>query len=107
MGYRRLLKQYIAHVRNVTGTDLIELASYSLALGKRDLGELRTIAAELHRDADTGAVPCSYDHIVRAMLDSGELALADLDDINSVTAGVETTRISEQEFRMIMAALAR
>lgn len=51
MGYRKLLKGYLAHVNDTIGSDLVELAAQKNAFKPRDLGELRSIAAELKREA--------------------------------------------------------
>jgi hypothetical protein len=51
MGYRELLKSYIRHLELVTGDNFIEQEGSEPVLNKRDLGELRTLAAEIHRDA--------------------------------------------------------
>ena len=50
MGYRKLLKGYLAHVNDTVGSDLVELAAQKNAFKPRDLGELRSIAAELKRE---------------------------------------------------------
>lgn len=55
MGYRELLKSYIRHLELVAGDNFIELENSEPVLSKRDLGELRTLAAEIHRDAFRGA----------------------------------------------------
>ncbi|MEQ8858562.1 MAG: hypothetical protein RIC56_07940 [Pseudomonadales bacterium] len=51
MGYRELLKNYIRHLELVAGDNFIETNGNEPVLNKRDLGELRTLAAEVHRDA--------------------------------------------------------
>ncbi|MFU8815439.1 MAG: hypothetical protein ACNA7W_08830 [Pseudomonadales bacterium] len=51
MGYRELLKKYIRHLELVAGDNYIESHCAEPMLGKRDLGELRSLAAEVHRDA--------------------------------------------------------
>jgi hypothetical protein len=51
MGYRELLKTYIRHLELVVGDNFIEQQCNEPVLNKRDLGELRTLAAEIHRDA--------------------------------------------------------
>ncbi len=50
MGYRRLLKTYLAYVEQLLGTNLVEPAAASKAFSRRDLGELSAIAAELARE---------------------------------------------------------
>lgn len=51
MGYRELLKNYIRHLELVTGENFIEHEGNEPVLNRRDLGELRTLAAEIQRDA--------------------------------------------------------
>lgn len=51
MGYRALLKHYIAQLRKLVGDDYIEEITHSDGLSRREIGELRTIAAELQREA--------------------------------------------------------
>jgi len=51
MGYRELLKNYIRHLELVAGDNFIERETNEPVLNKRDLGELRTLAAEIHRDS--------------------------------------------------------
>lgn len=54
MGYRELLKKYIRHLELCTGDNYIEFGSREPVLSKRDIGELRTLAAEIARDAISG-----------------------------------------------------
>lgn len=49
MGYRTLLKRYIQHVELAVGDNFIETGVPESELTVRDVGELRTIAAELRR----------------------------------------------------------
>ena len=51
MGYRRLLKRYIRHLELVAGDNFIEQQGVDAVLEKRDLGELRSLAAEVRREA--------------------------------------------------------
>ena len=51
MGYRALLKQYMAQLKKLHGDDFIEKIEHTGRFSKRDLGELRAISAELHREA--------------------------------------------------------
>jgi len=51
MGYRELIKNYIRHLELVAGDNFIERETNEPVLNKRDLGELRTLAAEIQRDA--------------------------------------------------------
>jgi hypothetical protein len=51
MGYRALLKQYMAQLKALYGNDFVEVLAQSGRMSKREVGELRTIAAELQREA--------------------------------------------------------
>lgn len=51
MGYRELLKKYIRHLELYAGDNFIELETREAVLNKRDIGELRTLAGEIARDA--------------------------------------------------------
>jgi len=53
MGYRVLLKRYMKQLRIELGNDYVETFAQSDALSKRDLGELRTLSAELTRETLT------------------------------------------------------
>lgn len=50
MGYRALLKNYLRHVIRVTGSLHIDAAEAGGPLSKRDLAELRLLAAEVERE---------------------------------------------------------
>ena len=50
MGYRVLLKQYMKQLREIEGTDFVEQFAKRRTMSKRDLGELRSLAAELTRE---------------------------------------------------------
>lgn len=54
MGYRELLKKYIRHLELCAGDNYIEAENREPILSKRDLGELRTLAGEIARDAYEG-----------------------------------------------------
>jgi len=51
MGYRALLKKYIRHLEIVAGDNYIESPVNEPVLSKREMGELRTLSAEINRDA--------------------------------------------------------
>lgn len=106
MGYRKLLKDYIAHVRDVTGSDLIELAYYAQVLSKRDIGELRAIAAELRRESHEYEENQNYDHLVRELVERGALDLAALDDLPRLTS-IEPHDMSQTQFAELLSKLAR
>jgi len=110
MGYRKLLKDYMHHVADVLGSDLVELAVLTHALGKRDVGELRAIAAELKRESFDAAAPRSYDYVVRALLAQGRLDIEQLDAIIGVDHPLPDEALDEEEFREMLlnvAALVR
>ncbi len=73
MGYRKLLKEYISHVEAIVGVDLIDIAALTNALSKRDIGELRSMSAELKRESFMHGLPANHNHTVRRMLDEGTL----------------------------------
>ncbi|HAR31662.1 MAG TPA: hypothetical protein DCR65_09045, partial [Gammaproteobacteria bacterium] len=50
MGYRALLKQYIRHLLKVAGDHHIHIAEASLILSRRDVAELKLLAAEIDRE---------------------------------------------------------
>jgi len=50
MGYRVLLKKYMQHLRKVQGSDYVEQFAKQPTSSKRDVGELRSLAAELTRE---------------------------------------------------------
>ena len=50
MGYRALLKQYIRHLMWVTGDHHILTAEPGGMLGRRDVAELKLLAAEIGRE---------------------------------------------------------
>jgi len=54
MGYRELLKKYMRHLELTAGDNFVEVRCAEPVLNKRDLGELRTLSAEITRDAYLG-----------------------------------------------------
>lgn len=71
MGYRELLKSYIRHLELVAGDNYIEQTCNEPVLSKRDLGELRTLAAEVQRSAYRATeVPRveNYNHRLRVLM---------------------------------------
>ena len=82
VGYRKLLKDYMAHVQGVTGTTLVELGALTHAIEKRELGELRTIAAEIKRESFNSAPPENDNPVVHAMLTGGQISLTDLEELS-------------------------
>ncbi len=106
MGYRQLLKKYMAHVDALIGNDLVEIAAITNALNKRELGELRALVAELHRDSFSQASTNQYQKIICSMVASGTIKLEQLGRIRGIEAGNESELIPEDQFRRIVASLA-
>jgi hypothetical protein len=54
MGYRELLKKYLCFVETHTGDNFFDAIASSTdqALSRRDLAELRSLSAEMHREAE-------------------------------------------------------
>lgn len=80
MGYRELLKNYIRHLELIAGDNFIEQETSEPVLNKRDLGELRTLAAEIQRDAYRAAEISrvdNYNYRLRVMMNRHALT-ADL-----------------------------
>ena len=50
MGYRALLKNYIRHLLRAAGDHHLDSAAELGALSKRDVAELRLLAAEVERE---------------------------------------------------------
>jgi hypothetical protein len=50
MGYRALLKNYIRHLLRAAGDHYLDSAGDMGALSKRDIAELRLLAAEVERE---------------------------------------------------------
>jgi hypothetical protein len=57
MGYRALLKNYIRHLKQITGDHFINGPTASEKLSKRDLAELRLLAAEVEREDARNSQP--------------------------------------------------
>lgn len=50
MGYRALLKNYIRHLLRAAGDHYLDSAGHLGTLSKRDIAELRLLAAEVERE---------------------------------------------------------
>jgi len=78
MGYRALLKRYIRHLELVAGDNYIESPANEPVLTYRDLGELRTLSAEVGRDsfqaADVSTIE-NYNHRLRALMNRYALSV--------------------------------
>ncbi len=105
MGYRRLLKSYMHHVNAVLDTDLVELAAMTNALTKRDVGELRAIAAEIKRESFSESDGATYDHVVHDMLKSGQIRVEQLAAIEGLEVGAEDETLSDDTFQRILLTL--
>ena len=93
----------MAHVQGVTGTSLVELGGLTHLIGKRELGELRTIAAEIRRESYEEAAPHSIRAAVHKMLGSGQISLdnleqlerGDLDTLLRIKALIDAENVSQ------------
>ena len=106
MGYRELLKKYMRHVNELVGDDLIEIAAITNAMRRRELGELRTLAAENERDVLEPTDATRYRKIVRSMVDSGSFSLVQLGKVQGIETQDKPDQIPEDQFRRIVKALA-
>lgn len=88
MGYRELLKHYIRHLELVAGENFIEQPSNEPVLNKRDLGELRTLAAEIQRDAYRGTEVSridNYNYRLRVLMNRHALSANEVANLMEVT----------------------
>lgn len=102
MGYRRLLKDYMRHIESAIGSDFVELASLTNALGKREIGELRALAAELRRESFTSTPSNNYNHLVHELLAEGRITLDQLDSIEGIEPATDSEDLPEEVFRRIL-----
>ena len=107
MGYRTLLKTYMAHVESLAGSDLVEVASITNGMSRRDLGELRAVAAELQRERHHQEEDNPYTEIVRSMVASGAIQLEALGKVKGLPMGKEDEAIPEEKFRRIIQTLTK
>lgn len=105
MGYRRLLKDYMRHIETTIGSDVVELASLTSALGKRDIGELRAIAAELRRESYTSTPNSNYNHLVRKLLQQGRINLEQLSNIEGIDPANSDEVLTDETFQRILLTL--
>lgn len=121
MGYRTLLKRYIRHLELVAGENYIESPAREAVLTPRDLGELRTLSAEVSRDAFQASKPSAvenYNHRLRVLMNRYALSVRQVAEL----CGVERDRargwranpasdryrpMTEAEFTTFEHALAR
>lgn len=106
MGYRSLLKIYMSYVEDVVGSNLVELAELTETFSQRELGELRTIAAETHREAFNEKETTSAATIVHMMLVTGELQIEQLIALDHPEF-TNDHPVSSRTRNLILQALAR
>lgn len=114
MGYRELLKNYIRHLELVAGENFIERTNSEPVLTKRDLSELRTLAAGIQRDAyhGTEVLPVeNYNFRLRVLMNRHALCagqVAELADVSEALVGRwHTNPASERYQPMTEADFAR
>lgn len=92
MGYRELLKKYIRHLEIYAGDNYIEAPNRERLLTKRDLGELRALAAEITRDdwsgRDVDRVE-NYNYRLRVLMNRYALTVSDA----AALIGVDTETV--------------
>ena len=90
MGYRELLKKYMRHLEVCFGDNFVDDLNRESSFTKRDLGELRTIAAEIARESyDVRAMRRvdSYNYRLRVLMRHHELSATTVAELLGV--GVE------------------
>lgn len=121
MGYRELLKNYIRHLELVAGDNFIDTETSEPVLGRRDLGELRALSAEICRDAYTGddlGRIANFNYRLRVMINRHALTVAQVAELVEVPAatvrrwrtnpGSENYQVmTEREFARFETALRR
>lgn len=119
MGYRKLLQTYIRHVEICTGDNFIETRLEEPPLSKRDLGELRSVSAEITREAWQGRrLSPNYNARLRVSMnrhaltveDTASLLGVDDDTVRRWRAGPKSGRhleMSEAQFREFEDSLGR
>lgn len=81
MGYRELLKKYILHLQITAGENFIDSDTPEPVLNTRDLGELKTLAAEIHRgtyDLTERTRVENYNARIRVLMNQHALSADDL-----------------------------
>ena len=108
MGYRALLAAYMRHVEAVIGTSLVEIAGLTNALSVRQLGELRSIAAQVKRESyEQTGVAVDFDQVVRRLLLEKKLHIEDLAAIEGFNPGPADEKLSESDFSRILMNLVK
>ena len=119
MGYRELLKKYILHLEIVVGENFIDQQTKEPVLSERDIGELQTLAAEIHRGAFNASEEtraANYNARLRVLMNQYGLSPADLANITETETDViarwrtspnsdRYLAISESEFAALENAL--
>lgn len=93
------------HIDAAIGTDLVELATLTNAMGKRDIGELRAIAAELKRESFTNSPKWNYNHMVHTLLLQGKITIDQLGNIEGIDPGDDNEALPEETFQRILLTL--
>ena len=106
MGYRELIKKYMSHVDSLVGSNLVELAAITNSVNKREMGELRSLAAELKRESFQNNHRNRYAQIIREMTQSGTIELEDLTKIKGIEANEFEESIPDDKFQRIIKTLA-
>jgi hypothetical protein len=116
-----LLKIYIRHLELVAGDNFIDTESSEPVLGRRELGELRALSAEIARDAyrgdDLGRI-VNFNYRLRVLINRHALNVAQVAELVEVppatvrrwrtNPGSENYQaMNEREFARFEAALRR
>lgn len=99
MGYRKLLKAYMSHVKQVTGCDFVQLAVLTEALSGREIGELRSIAAEIRRESHAVPDVDNHNNIAAQLLANDELSLDQLAGLSGMELLAEQRPWSADQVR--------
>ena len=105
MGYRQLLKEYMEHVNGVLGTDLVELATVTSTMGKRNIAELRVLASEINRESFKSKPGPHHNQVVQTLLLHGEINLEQLANIEGVDPSDAGDEMSEEAFKRALLTL--
>ena len=105
MGYRNLLKKYMAHVASVLGGDMVELAVLTNSLRKREISELKIIAAELSREPSQ-LQDERLNHALGELLIEGRIQIGQLAAIHDLVPGTDNPQLNKERLAKIINALA-
>jgi hypothetical protein len=99
----------MSHVKDITDADFVEVATLTNSLSRREISELRAIAAELNRAAleknSEYSQRKNYNHVVRKLLDENRISLEQINAINGIDGVNEHETISEQALERIILTL--